>query len=105
MTVSGPLEDLTVLEVANWVAAPSCGALMADMGANVIKVEPLGGDSMRGKLRQPAFPEGAPRTDIPCQLDNRGKRSLAVDLPDPNGGALVGDLAAKADVMITNLLP
>jgi crotonobetainyl-CoA:carnitine CoA-transferase CaiB-like acyl-CoA transferase len=103
--MAGALDDITVLEVANWVAAPSCCALMADMGANVIKVEPLGGDSMRGKLRQPAFPEGAPRTDIPFQLDNRGKRSLAVDLNDERGAALVQDLAGKVDVLVTNLLP
>src|SRR2546423_11782381 len=103
--MAGALDDITVLEVANWVAAPSCGALMADMGANVIKVEPLSGDSMRGKLRQPTFPEGAPRTDIPFQLDNRGKRSIAVDLNDERGAALVRDLALRVDVLVTNLLP
>lgn len=103
--MTGPLDDITVLEIANWVAAPSAGALMADMGADVIKVEPLIGDSMRGKLRQPALPEGTPTTDIPFQLDNRGKRSIAVDLNNPDGGALVRSLAAKADVVITNLLP
>ena len=103
--MSGPLDDITVLEIANWVAAPSCSALMADMGATVVKVEPLGGDSMRGKLRQPAWPEGAPKTDIPFQLDNRGKKSIAVDLNDPRGGDIVRDLAARADVVITNLLP
>ena len=101
----GPLDDITVLEIANWVAAPSCGALMADMGADVIKVEPPTGDSMRGKLRQPVLPEGTPTTDIPFQLDNRGKRSIAVDLNDPRGGELVRDLAAKCDVLLTNLLP
>ena len=103
--MGGPLDDITVLEIANWVAAPSAGALMADMGANVIKVEPLSGDSMRGKLRQPAVPEGTATTDIPFQLDNRGKRSIAVDLNEPRGGELVRELAAKADVIITNLLP
>jgi crotonobetainyl-CoA:carnitine CoA-transferase CaiB-like acyl-CoA transferase len=103
--VAGALDDLTVLELANWVAGPSCAALMADMGANVIKIEPLGGDSMRGKLRQPALPEGAPKTDVPFHFSNRGKRGLAVDLANPEGGELVRELAAKADVVITNLLP
>lgn len=98
----GPLDDITVLELANWVAGPSAGALMADMGANVIKVEPLGGDGMRGKLRQPV---GAPPADHPFHLDNRGKRSIAVALDDARGAALVRDLAATADVVITNLLP
>lgn len=101
----GALDDITVLEVANWVAAPSCGALLADMGADVTKVEPLGGDGMRGKLRQAAVPEGRPTTDIPFQLDNRGKRSIAVDLNDERGRALVLEVAGQVDVMITNLLP
>lgn len=103
--MAGALDDLTVLELSNWVAGPSCAALMADMGADVIKIEPLGGDSMRGKLRQPAVPEGSPKTDVPFHFSNRGKRGLAVDLAHPDGGALVRDLAAKADVVITNLLP
>ncbi|QGG96859.1 CaiB/BaiF CoA transferase family protein [Actinomarinicola tropica] len=103
--MAGALDDISVLEIANWVAGPSAGAIMADMGADVIKVEPLAGDSMRGLLRQPELPEGAPRTDVPFHLDNRGKRSLAVDLGDPRGGELVRDLARTADVVITNLLP
>lgn len=101
----GPLDDITVLEVANWVAAPSCGALMADLGADVTKVEPLGGDGMRGKLRQAALPEGRPSTDIPFQLSNRGKRSIAVDLNDERGRGLVLELAGRVDVLLTNLLP
>ena len=101
----GALDDITVLELANWVAGPSCAALMADMGADVIKIEPLGGDSMRGKLRQPASPEGVGKHDIPFHFSNRGKRGLAVDLAHPEGGALVRELASKADVVITNLLP
>ncbi|MFP4513568.1 MAG: CaiB/BaiF CoA transferase family protein [Acidimicrobiales bacterium] len=101
----GALDDICVLELANWVAGPSAGAIMADMGANVFKVEPLAGDSMRNRLRQPTLPDDAPRTDFPFHLDNRGKRSIAVDLADPRGGELVRDLTAKADVVITNLLP
>lgn len=100
-----PLEGITVLELANWVAAPSCAALMADMGADVVKVEPLTGDGMRGKLRQPALPEGAPKTDFPFHLDNRGKRSVAIDLADERGGEVVRAMASTADVFITNLLP
>ena len=101
--MSGPLEDITVVEIANWVAGPSATALMADMGASVIKVEPPGGDSMRNKLRQPRFAEGFPGTDIVFQLDNRGKRSIAVDIGDERGQAIVGELTDKADVVVTNL--
>lgn len=103
--MTAPLDDITVLELANWVAGPSAGAILADMGARVIKVEPLAGDSMRGLLRQPVLPDDAPRTDFPFHLDNRGKRSIAVDLGDPRGGELVRELAASADVVVTNLLP
>jgi crotonobetainyl-CoA:carnitine CoA-transferase CaiB-like acyl-CoA transferase len=102
--MTGPLDDVRVLEVANWVAAPSCCALMADMGAEVVKVEPLGGDGMRGKLRQPASPQGAAAVDYPFQLDNRGKQSIAVDLTVPEGAALVRELAGSVDVLVTNLL-
>lgn len=103
--MTGALDDIKVLELANWVAGPSAGAILADMGADVVKVEPLAGDSMRGKLRQPNLPEDAPRTDFPFHLDNRGKRSLAVDLGDPRGNELVRELALDCDVVITNLLP
>lgn len=101
----GPLDDITVVEVANWVAAPSCGALMADMGARVVKIEPPGGDAMRGKLRQAKTPDGPARADHPFQLDNRGKRSVTVDLTDPRGADLVRDLVRRSDVFVTNLLP
>jgi crotonobetainyl-CoA:carnitine CoA-transferase CaiB-like acyl-CoA transferase len=100
--MAGPLDDITVLELANWVAGPSAGALMADMGARVVKVEPLAGDGMRNKLRQPV---GAPPADHPFHLDNRGKRSVAVAIDDERGAALVRDLSKQSDVVITNLLP
>lgn len=103
--MAGPLDDIKVLEIANWVAGPSCAALMADMGADVVKVEPLQGDGMRNKLRQPSSPEGAAAHDFPFQLDNRGKRSIAVDLGSERGGEIVRTLAATADVVVTNLLP
>lgn len=102
---AGALDGIRVLELANWIAGPSCAALMADMGADVVKVEPLGGDGMRNKLRQPAAPEGAAAHDFPFQLDNRGKRSVAVDLGDDRGAAVVRDLVAGVDIVVTNLLP
>ena len=103
--MTAPLDGITVLELASWVAAPSCGALLADLGADVIKIEPLSGDGMRGKLRQPKLPEDAPRTDYPFHLDNRGKRSVAVDVSQPDGASLVVELSREADVLVTNLLP
>jgi len=101
---AGPLDDIKVLELANWVAGPSCAALMADMGAEVVKVEPLGGDGMRNKLRQPSSPDDA-RHDFPFQLDNRGKQSIAIDISDERGAAVVRDIALQVDVFVTNVLP
>ena len=86
-----------------WVAAPSAAALLADWGADVIKVEAPAGDPMRqvfgslgidGDLPNPAF-----------ALDNRGKRSVVLDLRDPEDRQHLEDLLATADVFITNLRP
>jgi len=76
---------------------------MADMGASVIKIEPPSGDSMRDKLRQPRFPEGRRGTDVVFQLDNRGKRSIAIDLNHQRGREMVRELTDRADVVVTNL--
>jgi crotonobetainyl-CoA:carnitine CoA-transferase CaiB-like acyl-CoA transferase len=100
-----PLEGVRVVEVANWMAAPGAAALMADMGAEVVKVEPLRGDAMRGATRQPQVPEGQAPIDAAFQMDNRGKRSIAVAINQPPGADLVRRLAARSDVFLCNLLP
>lgn len=106
----GPLDGIFVLEVANWIAGPSAGAIMADMGAQVVKVEPNEGDSMRYTQRQPLTPDGKRQQngqvlDHSFTLNNRGKKSIAVDLNAKEGQALILDLAKQADVLLTNLLP
>lgn len=110
ITAPGPLSGIVVLEVANWIAGPCCGALLADLGAEVIKVEPPEGDSMRYTLRQPQPPNAPKRRpgdaiDFPHQVSNRGKRSIAIDLEGAEGQKLVHDLARRADVFLTNLTP
>lgn len=98
--MNAPLAGIKVLEVASWLAAPSCAALMADMGADVIKVEPPGGDSYRN-MYDALLGEGSVH---PCyQFDNRGKRGIKVNLEDSRGADLVRKLAADADIFITNL--
>jgi crotonobetainyl-CoA:carnitine CoA-transferase CaiB-like acyl-CoA transferase len=77
---------------------------MADMGADVVKVEPLRGDAMRRATRQPVMPPGAPALDASFQLDNRGKRGVAVALNTPEGADLVRRLVVGADVFICNLM-
>jgi crotonobetainyl-CoA:carnitine CoA-transferase CaiB-like acyl-CoA transferase len=99
-----PLAGIKVVEVANWLAAPSCAALMRDMGAEVIKVEPPGGDTWRHTAeRDGRAPQPHPTT-YAFELDNRGKRSITVDLGKPGGPELVRRLTADADVFITNLI-
>lgn len=90
--------------MTSWMAAPSAGAILSDMGADVIKVEPPRGDPMRGISRQPKVEEGAPTIDASFNVDNRGKRSVTVAVDQPEGAALVKQLIAESDVFLTNLL-
>jgi crotonobetainyl-CoA:carnitine CoA-transferase CaiB-like acyl-CoA transferase len=103
--VAAPLEDLTVITIESWMAAPSASAILADLGADVIKVEPLGGDPMRG-LGRPAKIDGAFKDyDLQFDVDNRGKRSIAVALDTPAGVDVVRKLVKNADIFMCNLLP
>ena len=97
-----PLEGMTVVEIANWAAVPCAAALLGELGASVIKVEPPGGDGMRG-LMQPASGDDA-GIDHPFQFSNRGKQSIAVDLRTSEGASVALDLIAAADVVLMNLV-
>lgn len=99
-----PLDDITVIEVDNWMAAPSCGAILADMGANVIKIEPLTGDPMRNMMRPPKLPDDIKSYDFQFDVDNRGKKSVAIDISNEKGAELLHRLVADADVFLCNLL-
>ena len=96
-----PLAGYRVVELANWVAGPGAGGVMADWGADVVKVEPPTGDPMRqlfkviGGHLQPQSP--------PFDLDNRGKRSVVLDLRSDEGIAVFRALLGTADVLLTNL--
>jgi crotonobetainyl-CoA:carnitine CoA-transferase CaiB-like acyl-CoA transferase len=104
--MEGPLDGIRVLEVANWIAAPSAATLLADQGANVIKVEPPQGDVLRGLRTDATSLAGPPPPSSPgFQMDNRGKRSICVNLADPEGQQIVRRLAEDVDVLITNLTP
>jgi crotonobetainyl-CoA:carnitine CoA-transferase CaiB-like acyl-CoA transferase len=99
-----PLDDVRVVEIDNWMAAPSAGAILADLGADVVKIEPLRGDPMR-KMGRPVKHDGALKGfDAYFDVDNRGKRSVAVNLDDAEGQALVRRLCRTADVFLCNLL-
>ena len=91
----GPLAGMRVLELAQIMAGPTCGALLADLGADVVKVEKLpGGDDARG-YREPRV-NGV---SAPFLMLNRNKRGLALDLKRPEGRAILLRLVRKADVL------
>ena len=100
-----PLEGIRVVEVANWLAAPSAAALMADLGADVVKVENPIGDAWRNTLMRGRKPDFNPDTDVdaPYELDNRGKRGIALSLEQPGGSDVVKRMVSEADIFITNL--
>ncbi|MFQ5873218.1 MAG: CaiB/BaiF CoA transferase family protein [Dehalococcoidia bacterium] len=102
--MEGPLAGIRVLEVANFLAVPSAAALMADMGADVIKVEPPEGDTYRLHRGDADFNFDFP-TSYGFELDNRGKRSIVLNLRRTEAVEVVWKLAERADVFMTNLLP
>src|ERR1700759_3223183 len=99
-----PLAGVKIVEWGTWMAAPSAAAVMADLGADVIKVESLTGDAARGMIRPPQVPAGMPNLDYSFQVDNRGKRSIAIAINRPEGADLVRRLVRGADVFLCNLL-
>ena len=100
-----PLEGIRVLEVAMYGFVPSAGAVLAEWGADVIKVEhAVTGDPQRG-LRQTGLlrVEGDPNPNI--EHANRGKRSIGLDISVPEGRDVLYELARRADVFLTSFLP
>src|SRR6266508_3614582 len=95
-----PLDGIRVLEVGNYMAGPFCGMQLADLGADVVKIEdPRGGDRAR---RLEPLVDGESGNFVRI---NRGKRSVALDLKQEAGAAIFRRLAARADVVVENLRP
>ena len=110
----GPLDGVTVLEVANWAACPAAAAIMADLGATVIKVEAAEGDSMRWALQPARVPDPQnpgrffnPGEVIDANFNfcNRGKQSICLDIGSADGRGIVHRLSKQCDVFLTNLIP
>ena len=96
------LEGIKVVEYATYVAGPGAGGILADWGADVIKIEPPGGDP----IRQFFDTMGADIKDNPVfDFDNRGKKSVIIDTTKPEGNDLVKKMVADADVFLTNVRP
>lgn len=97
--MTGPLQGTTVVDVSGYVAGPTCGAILASMGADVVKVEPPAGDEFR---RSGPFVKG---TSYPYEMLNHNKRSILVDLKQSEGVEVVQRLAAGADVFLESWRP
>jgi crotonobetainyl-CoA:carnitine CoA-transferase CaiB-like acyl-CoA transferase len=99
-SAAGPLQGLRVIDAGQMIAAPLCCTLLADFGADVVKIEhPTQGDAMRSR---PPEREGK---SLWWKMIDRNKRNITLDLSTPEGQALLGRLAETADVLVENYRP
>ena len=96
---AGPLDGITVLDLCSYLAGPYGCTLLADLGADVIKIESPQGDMLR------QFPSSLPGESRFFLGTNRGKRALALDLKHPEGLAVLHRMVASADVLVENFRP
>jgi crotonobetainyl-CoA:carnitine CoA-transferase CaiB-like acyl-CoA transferase len=95
------LEGLKVVELSTWVAAAACTSVMADWGAEVIKVEPPSGDGLRRMYPDTAESPGNPV----FSMENRGKQGVVLDASKPDGRSALFALLRQADILLTNVRP
>ena len=100
--MAGPLEGIRVVELGVWVAGPAAGGVLADWGADVVKIEPPSGDPARMFGRMLGIADGL---SPPFEMDNRGKRSIVLDVTTEDGRATTRELLSGADVFLTNVRP
>jgi crotonobetainyl-CoA:carnitine CoA-transferase CaiB-like acyl-CoA transferase len=93
----GPLAGVRILEIGHYIAAPHCAMMLADQGADVVKLEPLSGDPGR---QSPPLADNGESLAFACH--NRGKRSVAIDLRDPANRPALDSLLGWADIVVTN---
>jgi crotonobetainyl-CoA:carnitine CoA-transferase CaiB-like acyl-CoA transferase len=100
--MAGPMEGIKVVELGVWVAGPAAGGILADWGADVVKIEPPTGDPGRLFGRMLGLD-----IDVspPFEMDNRSKRSVVLDLTTDSGRATAIELISGADVFVTNVRP
>ena len=100
------MAGVRVLEVATWTFVPGAGAILADWGADVIKIEhPVSGDPQRGLMTHSIMGGKTPPVNFMVEQPNRGKRSLGLDISTDAGRELLYQLVERSDVFLTNLLP
>tara|TARA_B100001142_G_scaffold327961_1_gene386861 strand:- start:7609 stop:10041 length:2433 start_codon:yes stop_codon:yes gene_type:complete len=93
-TTSLPLSDITIVEIASVIAGPLASSILSDLGARVIKIEPITGDPFRSY-----------RDEIPITKVNAGKESIAIDLKSSKGKKIMHQLIKNADVLVHNNRP
>ena len=99
------MKGIKVLEVAQFTFVPAAGAILADWGADVIKIEhPVRGDTQRGFINMGGM-QIDPQRNTMMEHANRGKRSVGIDISKPEGVELIYEIAKTADVFLTNYLP
>jgi crotonobetainyl-CoA:carnitine CoA-transferase CaiB-like acyl-CoA transferase len=104
--MSQALSGVRVIEVAAWAFVPSAGAVLADWGADVIKVEhPETGDPQRGLVSMGLIPGGPGAVNYIMEQPNRGKRSIGIDISTDGGREVLYKLVETADVFLTSFLP
>jgi crotonobetainyl-CoA:carnitine CoA-transferase CaiB-like acyl-CoA transferase len=100
------MEGVRVLEVATWTYVPAAGAVLAEWGADVIKIEhPDTGDPQRGLVNSGLVPTAPGGINHMIELPNRGKRSVAIDLKTDEGREVLLEIAKTSDVFLTSYLP
>jgi crotonobetainyl-CoA:carnitine CoA-transferase CaiB-like acyl-CoA transferase len=100
--MTGPLAGVRVVELGVWVAGPAAGGILADWGADVVKIEPPAGDPARMFGRMLGIEDGS---SPPFEMDNRGKRSIVLDVTTEDGRSTTRELLSGADVFLTNVRP
>ena len=99
------LQGVRVLEVAQFIFVPSAGVILAEWGADVVKIEhPVRGDGQRGLARASGLAIDPDRNPV-IEHANRGKRSVGIDISTPEGLALLLEIAKTSDIFLTNYLP
>src|SRR5215471_6621315 len=94
-----------VVELAQWVFVPAAGAMLADWGADVIKIEPPAtGDGYRGLVSQ-GIQQSTNNVNRAMEMISRGKRSLGLDVRTPEGKEVLNELIKTADIFLTSYLP
>ena len=97
------LQGLRVLELATYIAAPAAAGLMADWGAEVVKVEPMTGCPMRAFFK--SAKSSVYDNNPVFSLDNRGKKGMALDVTSPQGASIIKKMVKDFDVFVTNIRP